>query len=96
MFKPTWTLAATILLMILAPQTQAQDSDERKDETPGIHSGLVAPLKFRGIGPAFMSGRIGDIAVDPENRSTWYVAASSGGVWKTTNAGVTFTPIFDN
>ncbi|MFN9603103.1 MAG: WD40/YVTN/BNR-like repeat-containing protein, partial [Planctomycetota bacterium] len=96
MFKPTWTLAAMILLMILAPQTQAQDSDERKDETPGIHSGLVAPLKFRGIGPAFMSGRIGDIAVDPENRSTWYVAASSGGVWKTTNAGVTFTPIFDN
>jgi photosystem II stability/assembly factor-like uncharacterized protein len=96
MFKPTWTSAATILLMILVPQTRAQDSDERKDETPGINSGLVAPLKFRGIGPAFMSGRIGDIAVDPENRSTWYVAASSGGIWKTTNAGVTFAPIFDN
>lgn len=73
----------------------AQDSDQPKDESPGINSGLVSALKFRGIGPALMSGRIGDIVVDPMHRSTWYVAASSGGVWKTTNAGVTFSPIFD-
>ncbi len=73
-----------------------QDSDEPTDETPGVNSGLVGALKFRGIGPALMSGRIGDIAVDPFNRSTWYVVASSGGVWKTTNAGVTWNPIFDN
>ncbi|MCU0710179.1 MAG: hypothetical protein MUF23_18030, partial [Pirellula sp.] len=78
-----------------SPTVTAQDSDEPKDEAPGINSGLVSPLRFRGIGPAFMSGRIGDIAVDPVHRSTWYVAASSGGVWKTTNAGVTFSPIFD-
>ncbi|WP_040490424.1 VPS10 domain-containing protein [Indibacter alkaliphilus] len=52
-------------------------------------------LKLRGIGPAFMSGRIADVAIDPTNESTWYVAVGSGGVWKTTNAGVTFTPIFD-
>ena len=74
---------------------QAQDSDVPKEIMPGINSGFVSPLKFRGIGPALMSGRIGDIAVDPTSRSTWYVAASSGGVWKTTNAGVSFTPIFD-
>ena len=73
----------------------AQDSDEPKDETPGVNSGLVSALKFRGIGPALMSGRIGDIVVDPVKRSTWYVAACSGGVWKTTNAGVTWKPIFD-
>ncbi len=73
----------------------AQDSDEPKDETPGVNSGLVSALKFRGIGPALMSGRIGDIVIDPEDRSTWYVAACSGGVWKTTNAGVTWNPIFD-
>jgi photosystem II stability/assembly factor-like uncharacterized protein len=42
-----------------------------------------------------MSGRIVDIAVDPERPSTWYVAAGSGGVWKTTNAGTTWAPIFD-
>jgi photosystem II stability/assembly factor-like uncharacterized protein len=56
---------------------------------------VLAGLTLRGIGPALMSGRVGDIAVDPLKRSTWYVAAASGGVWKTTNAGTTWTPIFD-
>lgn len=52
-------------------------------------------LEFRNIGPAFMSGRIADIAIHPENESVWYVAVGSGGVWKTTNAGTTWTPLFD-
>lgn len=82
-------------VLILSQTTLAQDSDEPKDETPGVNSGLVSSLKFRGIGPALMSGRIGDIVVDPVKRSTWYAAACSGGVWKTTNAGVTWKPIFD-
>jgi photosystem II stability/assembly factor-like uncharacterized protein len=43
-----------------------------------------------------MGGRISDIAVHPAKRQTWYVAAGSGGVWKTTNGGMTFTPIFDD
>ena len=53
-------------------------------------------LKLRSIGPALTSGRVGDIAVDPNDHDTWYVAVASGNVWKTTNAGVTFTPIFDD
>ncbi len=73
-----------------------QDSDQPKDETPGLNSGIVSSLSFRSIGPALMSGRIGDIAVDSANRSIWYVVASSGGVWKTSNAGVTWQPIFDS
>src|SRR5205823_5407201 len=40
--------------------------------------------------------RIGSIAVHPENKQTWYIGVSSGGVWKTTNAGITFTPVFQN
>ncbi|MBK8059449.1 MAG: glycosyl hydrolase [Gemmatimonadetes bacterium] len=55
----------------------------------------VSGLPLRSIGPALMGGRIADVAVHPRDRHTWYVAAGSGGVWKTTNAGVTFTPIFD-
>lgn len=90
------SLLSLLLLFLVQPVVTAQDSDVPKDEAPGINSGLVSALKWRGIGPALMSGRIGDIAVDPVDRSTWYVAASSGGVWKTTNAGVTFSPIFEN
>ena len=43
-----------------------------------------------------MSGRIADIAIDPTNENVWYVAVGSSGVWKTTNAGTTFKPIFDD
>jgi photosystem II stability/assembly factor-like uncharacterized protein len=53
-------------------------------------------LKLRGIGPAFTSGRIADIAIHPEDDNIWYVAVGSGGVWKTTNAAVTWEPIFDD
>ena len=52
-------------------------------------------LQLRNIGPAMPSGRIVDIAVDPRDERTWYLAVASGGVWKTTNAGTTFTPVFD-
>jgi photosystem II stability/assembly factor-like uncharacterized protein len=53
-------------------------------------------FKWRSVGPALTSGRISDFAVQPGKRSTYYVAASSGGVWKTENAGTTFEPIFDS
>jgi len=59
-------------------------------------SGTFAGLKFRSIGPAVTSGRIVDLAVDPRDKRTWYVASAYGGVWKTTNAGTSFTPIFDD
>ncbi len=55
-----------------------------------------AGLKFRSIGPALMSGRIADIAIHPGNNNIWYVAVGSGGVWKTSNSGTTWLPIFDN
>lgn len=61
-----------------------------------VPAAAISGLPLRSIGPALMGGRIADIAVHPTDKSTWYVAAGSGGVWKTTNAGVTFTPIFDD
>ncbi|MCB0737680.1 MAG: glycosyl hydrolase, partial [Bacteroidetes bacterium] len=60
-----------------------------------ITSGTVSGLKFRNVGPALTSGRVADIAVNPKNHAEWYIASASGGVWKTTNAGNTFSPIFD-
>ena len=56
----------------------------------------VSGLELRGIGPALMGGRIADIAVSPTDRSTWYIAVGSGGLWKTTNRGITWKPVFDD
>jgi photosystem II stability/assembly factor-like uncharacterized protein len=63
---------------------------------PKLTSDDFEGLELRSIGPALMSGRIADIAIHPKRQSTWYVAVGSGGVWKTTNAGTTWTPIFDH
>jgi photosystem II stability/assembly factor-like uncharacterized protein len=69
---------------------------ETKDEKQEpLSAATFAGLELRGIGPAFISGRVADIAVDPRRPSTYYLAAASGGVWKTTNSGTTFEPIFD-
>jgi photosystem II stability/assembly factor-like uncharacterized protein len=56
---------------------------------------LLKPFVWRSIGPANMGGRIDDIAVDESNPSTFYLGFAGGGLWKTTNNGITFTPIFD-
>ena len=67
-------------------------------QTEGKDKALETALSgfsFRSIGPAFMSGRIADIAIDPNNENVWYVAVGSGGTWKTTNAGTTWTPLTD-
>ena len=53
-------------------------------------------LKFRSIGPAFTSGRVIGFAVDPKNPAKYFVGVASGGVWKTVNAGNTWTPVFDS
>jgi len=81
------------LLLTVAPAF-AQEEDEA-EASPKLET-VAGSLSLRGIGPAFMSGRITEIAVDPVRRSTWYVAAASGGVWKTENAGTSWAPIFDS
>ena len=79
-------LISTILII---PQ-----SNNTKEEQTG--SSTFSGLKWRSIGPASYSGRIADFAVNSTNYSEYYVAVASGNIWKTTNAGTTFEPIFDN
>jgi len=74
----------SFLVLLLALQLAAQDTPE-----------TLAGFKLRNVGPAFVSGRIADIAVHPDHENTWYVAVASGGVWKTRNGGITWDPIFD-
>jgi photosystem II stability/assembly factor-like uncharacterized protein len=85
------TLVVLSLLLVVAPApSSAQDADSRDPV-----GAAVGAMEMRAIGPAFMGGRIADIEVHPQDRSTWFVAVGSGGLWKTTNAGVTWTPLFD-
>jgi len=66
----------------------------KKDAGP-FASATFTGLALRSIGPALTSGRIADLAVDPADSRIWWVAAASGGVWKTTNSGTTWSPVFD-
>ena len=68
-----------------------------KEEVEDINNtSTYSGIKFRNIGPAIASGRVIDLAFNPNNHDEFYVAVAAGGVWKTTNHGTTFTPIFDN
>jgi photosystem II stability/assembly factor-like uncharacterized protein len=84
-------LVATLATSLLAASGFVLADAGKPQHKPGPFDGL----KLRAIGPAFMSGRIADIAIDPTHPSTWYVGVGSGGVWKTVNAGTTWTPVFD-
>lgn len=61
-----------------------------------IDQAVIDGLRWRNVGPANMSGRIADVEGLPHPSKTFFVAAAAGGVWKTTNNGVTFRPVFDN
>lgn len=80
-------ILAVLLCLTLSPQQAMADKTSPEATLKGV--------KLRSVGPALMSGRIADIAIHPEDENLWYVAVGSGGVWKTTNAGTTWTPIFD-
>jgi photosystem II stability/assembly factor-like uncharacterized protein len=62
---------------------------------PALSVPAVAALKARSIGPAIMGGRVSEIAVDPLDPATFYVGYATSGVFKTTDAGATFAPLFD-
>ncbi len=85
------------MALLLSPVELSSQKKKNKEEekTEGIDAALLSGLKWRSIGPAMTSGRVSDFAVNPENQSEWYVAISSGNVWKTVNNGTTFKPIFE-
>ncbi|MGD9020185.1 MAG: hypothetical protein PVF46_00175 [Lysobacterales bacterium] len=56
----------------------------------------LAGIPLRSIGPALTSGRVSDFAFHPDHKQTFYVSFASGNVWKTTNNGITWAPVFDN
>lgn len=103
--KPASTMLNARILILVALTASSAGAQQRGAAQPAraaqpdsTRTGDAAynGLRFRSIGPAFTSGRVGDIAVHPRDPKIWYVAVSSGGLWTTTNAGTTWTPVMDN
>ena len=93
MIRARFTLAAALALE--APSLLAAAPPARKTEAAAFETKVFENLEWRQLGPASMQGRCTDVEGIPGDPSTVYVAAASGGVWKTGNAGTTWTPIFD-
>ncbi len=90
----------TLGIVVSAPAQRKKQKEQDKDkeikkEKTILEKTSFSGLKFRSLGPAITSGRISDFAMHPDNPKIYYVATSSGGVWKTVNAGTTYKPIFD-
>jgi hypothetical protein len=86
----------TFLFLLPATVVCAGLAFAQPASAPRLTPELFHEIQMRNISGTFTSGRIADVAVDPHNRDIWYVATASGGLWKTTNRGITFNPIFDN
>jgi photosystem II stability/assembly factor-like uncharacterized protein len=82
-------LLSPLTCLVLVPQATGQENNGRLEEI------ALKDLQWRAVGPAIMGGRIDDFAVVENNPSIFYVGAATGGVWKTTNNGTTFEPVFD-
>ena len=89
-------LRSILLLLLLSISFPAISAEEDKKPNPGLNESSLKGLEWRSIGPAMTAGRIADIAVNQKDRSQWYVAVGSGGVWKTDNRGTTWEPVFDS
>src|SRR4029078_13245169 len=81
-------LIATLMPATLAAQRGGGPTGRQQTSTP-------EPLKFRYMGPA-PQGRMASVAGVPGDPNTYYLGSASGGLWKSTDGGLTFAPIFDD
>ncbi|HEX7090111.1 MAG TPA: hypothetical protein VF192_08235, partial [Longimicrobiales bacterium] len=82
-------LVAALLALVVPPAAlRAQEADD-------VLETALSTLEFREIGPAIMGGRVTDIAAVASDPTTFYVGFASGGLWKTTSHGSSWTPLFD-
>jgi hypothetical protein len=84
------------MLVLAAVATIAATAALTGQNGNGLEAPALKGLELRSLGPALATGRIQDVEIDPNNPAVWYVATAFGGLWKTTNRGITFVPIFDD
>src|SRR5262245_55079027 len=87
--SPSLRRGATLLACLLATAVHAQRGGQQEQERP------QPALRFKYMGPP-SAGRFASVAGIPGNTTTYYAGAASGGVWKTTDGGRSFEPIFDD
>ena len=99
MFLARASLPFVFVTLLFAQQPKSEVAPPKgadPDSAGPMKAATFNGLKLRAVGPAVTSGRVSGIAVHPKDRAHYYVAAASGGVWKTTNDGTSWTPVFDN
>ncbi|MEO7086698.1 MAG: hypothetical protein ABI442_03515, partial [Gemmatimonadaceae bacterium] len=85
-FRINTIIAASAALVALTASGQAQLLDTT----------VTGAFRWRNIGPANFNGRVSDVQGIPGPSKTLYIAAAGGGIWKTTNSGITWRPMFDD
>jgi len=92
----TLPLSRNFIIAVALIMSAATGFSQQKTKGVNIDPETISGLGARNIGPAVMSGRISAVdAVHEGDRLTIYVGAASGGVWKSSNGGTTFKPVFD-
>ncbi len=91
-----YIIALLVLSIGFAANLAAQDTKKEQKVKPTLPDSWVKNLNWRSIGPAVMGGRITDVAVYEADPTIFWVSSASGGLLKTTNAGITFEHQFDH
>src|SRR5688572_21541384 len=81
------TLLILVAIGLITAGPSARQAQDRL--SPDLNLDLLRGIELRSIGPALTTGRIVDVKIDPKNPSVWYVVSAFGGLWKTTNRGIT-------
>ncbi len=95
MLLRTAVAVAVAPLVALVAHARCQDPSSGPPKT-AIDVALLADLEARAIGPAVCGGRIGAVAGVPGDPTVVWAGAASGGVWRSTDGGVRFEPVFDD
>ena len=87
-----------VTLLVLSVSFPGPARAQQNGDAPMINRSeheLLRPFRWRSIGPIGQGGRVDDIAVARDDKRLFFVGFATGGLWKTTNGGVTFKPVFD-
>ncbi|MBC2838297.1 glycosyl hydrolase [Robiginitalea sp. SC105] len=96
-FRTLVALLAALPAFAQTPATEASKVQQALEQQARMaQDSRLKNLRLENIGPTVMSGRVVDLAVNPENPVEFYVAYASGGLWHTANNGTSFTPVMDN